>query len=333
MSEKESALTRLRRKLSDGLYDLKLFLRKKFNIPERKTSISRRNRSRRIFIAGMLSVGLIQFAVFWVYVNFNSILMAFQQNTRAGTVWSFKNFERFFHEFARPQFELSLALKNSLLLFLVGTLMSLALSLLFAYYLYKKVRWSGFYRVVFFLPSIISAAVLVALFKYIVAGNGPLNELLSIIAGYKVDIEWVIDEQFSMMTILFYCLWTGFGSNIVLLTSAIYRVPADLTEYAKIDGVGMTRELFQLIIPLIWPTLSTLLVFATAGLFTNMGPVLLFTQGQFKTMTLGYFIFDKVTGHQYEYPAAIGLIFTAIGLPLVLGVRWLLGKVYEDVSY
>ena len=220
-----------------------------------------------------------------------------------------------------------------MLLFTVSTLLSLSLSLLFAYYLYIKVRWSGFYRVVFFLPSIISAAVLVTLFKYIMAMNGPFNEILSMIAGRTMDIEWVTDERYSMLTILAYCLWTGFGSNIVLLTSAIYRIPSDIMDYSRLDGVGMTRELFQFVIPLIWPTISTLLIFATAHMFTNMGPILLFTEGQFKTMTLGYFIFDKVTKNQYEYPAAIGLIFTAIGLPLVLIVRWLLNKVFEDVSY
>lgn len=281
----------------------------------------------------MLSVGIIQFLIFWVYVNFNSILMAFQINTRTGMHWGLDNFQRFFREFAIADMDLSVAVKNTLLLFVVGTLIGLPVTLLFAYYLFKKVPLAKFFRVIFFLPSIISAAVLVALFKYLMAVEGPLNTIISSIIGKQFDVEWITDEKFSMGTILFYVFWTGFGSNIVLFTGAMHRLPQDVIEYAKIDGVGMARELLQIIIPMIWPTLSTLLVFATAGLFTNSGPVLLFTEGQFKTMTIGYFIFNQVKNNSYEYPAAIGLIFTVIGFPIVLLVKWGLGKIYEDVEY
>jgi len=304
------------------------------DIPEKKQSVlASRKVQRGIFIGLMLSVGLIQFLVFWVYVNFNSILMAFRLNTREGVIWTFENFTRFFHEFSIPEFELSLALKNTLLLFLVGTVIGLPTSLLFSYYLYKKILFAKFFRVIFFLPSIISAAVLVALFRYILDVNGPINTVLSWFAGKTVDIEWVTDEAFSMGTILFYVFWTGFGSNIVLFTGAIHRIPQDVLEYAKLDGVSMTRELIQIIVPLIWPTISTLLVFATAGLFTNSGPILLFTDGQHKTMTIGFYIFKQVTNNSYYYPAAIGLLFTMIGFPLVIIVKWLLEKVIEDVEY
>lgn len=288
---------------------------------------------RRLFIIGMLSIAVANFLVFWLYVNFNSILMAFQSQTKDGPVWTLDNFTRFFREVRISDFQLGLAIKNSVLLYVSGTFFTLPLSLLFAYYLYKKVALSGFFRVIFFLPSIISSAVLVTLFKYLVMPSGPLNELLSIILRKNVAIEWVVDEKYSMFTILFYCIWTGFGSNIVLLTGAIYRIPEDVMEYGKLDGIGMTKELFNVIIPLIWPTLSTLIICNTAGLFTATGPILLFTEGQFRTMTLGYFIFDKVQAGQYYYPAAIGLIFTFIGVPVTLLVKRLCDKTFEDVAY
>lgn len=299
-----------------------------------KSNFFRSRKIRRgIFIGAMLSIGLIQFAIFWLYVNVDSILLAFKLTTRTGVSWGLDNFKRFFHEFRMPDMELSLALTNTFLLFLVGTVIGLPVSLLFAYYLYKKVPCSKFFRVVFFLPSIISAAVLVALFKYLLAVEGPVNTILSALTGRDVSLEWLTDEKYSMGTILFYVFWTGFGSNIVLLTGAIHRLPTDVLEYAKLDGVKMTRELVQIIIPMIWPTLSTLLVFATAGLFTNSGPILLFTEGQYKTMTIGYFIFNEVQSNSYEYPAAIGLVFTVIGFPLVMIVKGVLGKIFEDVEY
>ena len=288
---------------------------------------------RGLFIAGMLSIAILNFLVFWLYVNFNSILMAFQQQTKDGLDWTFANFGRFFKEVRMNDFELGLAIKNSVLLFVAGTVLTLPLSVLFSYYLYKKVALSGLFRVVFFLPSIISAAVLVTLFKWMVMPSGPVNEFLSILTGRKIAVEWVTDENISMFTILFYCVWTGFGGNIVLMTGAIYRIPEDVMEYGKLDGIGMTRELLNVIVPLIWPTLSTLIICNTAGLFTASGPVLLFTEGQYRTMTLGYFIFDQVRDGQYYYPAAIGLVFTVIGVPLTLFVKYGCDKAFDDVSY
>lgn len=306
------------------------------NVAERKTHSSgftRIRRRRTLFICGMLSIAVANFLVFWLYVNFNSILMGFQSQTKSGLIWTLDNFRRFFKEVRISDFQLGLAIKNSVLLYVTGTFFTLPLSLLFAYYLYKKVPLAGFFRVVFFLPSIISAAVLVTLFKYVVMPSGPLNELLSVISGKRVAIEWVVDEKYSMFTILFYGVWTGFGSNIVLLTGAVYRIPEDIMEYGRLDGIGMTRELFNVIVPLIWPTLSTLVICNTAGLFTASGPVLLFTEGQYKTMTLGYFIFDKVQTGQYYYPSAIGLIFTIVGVPLTLLVKRLCDRAFEDVAY
>ncbi len=305
------------------------------------TAIAKRNKDfmhsrkiqRGLFIGLMLSIGIIQFLIFWLYVNFDSILLAFQLTTSTGVKWGFDNFTRFFNEMRIPEMELALALKNTLLLFLVGTIIGLPVQLLFSYYLYKKVWCAKFFRVIFYLPSIISGAVLVGLFKQLFSVDGPVNEILAQISGHEVDIEWITDERLSMGTILFYCFWMGFGGNIVLLSGAVHRLPLDVMEYAKLDGVGMTRELIQIIIPMIWPTLSTLLIFATAGLFTNSGPILLFTEGQYKTMTIGYFIFQQVMGSSYEYPAAIGLVFTAIGFPLVLLVKWGLDKAFEDVEY
>ena len=288
---------------------------------------------KKIFIVGMLSIAIANFLVFWLYVNFNTILMGFQVPKKSGIEWSMENFTRFFREVKISDFQLGLAVKNSILLFVAGTIVSLPLSILFSYYLYKQVPLSGAFRVVFFLPSIISAAVLVTLFKYIVLPSGPLNEILSFLSGKEIAIEWVTDEKYSMLTILFYTVWTGFGGNIVLLTGAIYRIPEDVIEYGKLEGINMTQELFRIVVPLIWPTLSTLIICNTAGLFTASGPVLLFTEGQFKTMTLGYFIFDKVQAGQYYYPAAIGLVFTFIGVPLTLFIKWLCGKIFEDVEY
>lgn len=298
-----------------------------------KKRLTKRKVHRGIFIGGMLSVALVNFAVFWVYVNIDSILMAFQLETRLDTVWSLDNFRRFFDEFTQPQFEWMIALRNTMLLFLVGTCLCLPLTFVFAYFMFKKVPFSKFFRVMFYLPSLISAAVLIGIFKYTFAISGPVNELLSIITGSEVRIEFLTSADYAMSTMLLYCIWTGFGGNIVLLTGALYRVPIDVLEYARLDGVGYVRELFQIIIPMIWPTLSTMLIFNVSGMLGNQGPALLMTDGQYETTSFGLAMYHYVMGNQYNYPAAIGLCMTAVGFPITLLVKWVLDKIFPDVEY
>ena len=118
---------------------------------------------------------------------------------------------------------------------------------------------------------------------------------------------------------------------MLVLGGAFERIPSEVLEAAKLDGVSPVREIVSLIIPMIWPTISTILILYTTGLFNASGPVFLFgTLGEYETWTLSYWIFHKVLyggSGQYNSVAALGLIFTCIGVPIVMLIRWLLEKV------
>lgn len=288
---------------------------------------------RDLFILALMIIPVLNYLVFFVYVNARSIAMAFQMTTSQGTIWTFDNFTRFFREVQIPELDISVAIKNNFLLFIEGTVIGTPLCLLLSYFLYKRIKGYRIFRVIFFLPSIISGVVLVGLYKNIFATNGPVNEILSIIFQRQISIEWMVDDNITMYCILFFCLWSGFGGGMILYTGAMNRIPKDVLEYAKLDGCSSFRELVQIIIPMIWPTLSTQLLFSISGIFVASGPILLFTKGQFKTMTLGYFILEQVEGGSYEYPSAIGLFFTLISIPIVLITRKIFNSTIEDIQY
>ena len=142
----------------------------------------------------------------------------------------------------------------------------------------------------------------------------------------------------AMTTILFYQIMFSFGGNIILLSGAMNHIDGSILEAAKIDGCDMATEIFQIVIPLIWPTLSTLIVFAFVGMLGSSGPILLFfddlavTEG-YRVNTLSFWIYKSVyyTG-EYYYASSVGLVMTAIGLPISLGIRKLLGKTMETVE-
>ena len=106
------------------------------------------------------------------------------------------------------------------------------------------------------------------------------------------------------------------------------RIPVSLMESAELDGCPMFRSLIEIILPLIWPTISTLIILNCTSIFSASGPILLFTKGLYETTTIGYWIFDMVYNfNNYNIVSAAGLFFTCIGVPFILLIRWLIDKI------
>ena len=134
--------------------------------------------------------------------------------------------------------------------------------------------------------------------------------------------------------IVLFVIWTGFGGNMLLFGGAMARVPIDVLEAARLEGCGPFRELVQIILPLIWPTICTMLIFTFTGIVNSSGPILLFTNGDYETTTINFWIFLKVYGQQgsgaggeFGIVSATGLCFTLVTVPIILIVRWALERV------
>lgn len=296
------------------------------------------------FIYGMLIFPVVQFAVFYIWVNINSIIIAFQSfdgYSEAGNemyIWSLKNFQNFFLEWTLPKSEVVIAMKNTMKYFATNLLFMIPACFLISYFLYKKIWGYKFFRVVFFLPSIISAVVLVTVYKNMIQKYGPIDTLLNTLFNTNLP-PLLSDEKTATLTIIFYTVWTGFGINMLLYQGAMGRVPEEIIEAGKIDGITWWRELFSVITPMVWPTLSTTIVLQITGLFNSTGPILLFSQagvvaGSYETSTLSYWIYAQTySGTNYNYPAAIGIFFTVVSFPIVLIVRWVFNKLDANVEY
>lgn len=300
---------------------------------KKKSSLNTFRRSKNIFVISMLAIAIVNFVIFWIGVNFNSILYAFQQRSSGTVKYTLANFELLFREFAKPNSVIMESLLNTMIFFAINLLVIIPLSLMLSYFLYKKIWLFRFFRFVFFMPSIISAVVLTTLFRYILTPNGPIVTLLHQF-GIQNAPMFFSDSRYAIWSIVAYCIWTGFGVNLILFNGAMVRIPMSVIESGKIEGVSMFKELVQIIIPMIWPTLSTVLVFTFVGIFTSSGPILLLTEGAFKTNTISYYIFDQVYNRGIiEYSSAVGLFFTVLGLPIVLSVKHIMDKIGSDVEY
>lgn len=278
------------------------------------------------FLISVFIIPVLNFIVFYVYVNLNSFLLAFQTTTAGTTIWGFENFKIIFSRFSvSDNGELLIALKNTGIWCGFNIFIYLP-SMLTTYFIYKKVRGNKFIAFMSMLPGLLPASAYVGFVKYILAPNGVYGYLSENLLN-ELAIPLLQDSRYATKTMLCYSLWLGIGINF-LWSGAMNGISYEILEAGKIDGTTWWSELVKIIIPLIWPTLSVSLIFTAAGLLGSTGPVLVFTEGKYSTSTLSFWIFAQVQySNNYELPAAMGFLMSAISIPLVFIVRHYAEKV------
>lgn len=286
----------------------------------------------RLFIICMLILPVAQWVVFWLSVNISSLSLAFT-DARTGA-FTLTNFERFWEQLTAPYGQINVAVKNTLKYFSVSLLVTNSLALVIAYFLYKRIAFAKGFRIIFYLPMVVSSVVMVFVFTQFINPNGLLGNLLDKLGIPMPEVGWLATKEHATGVILFYTVWTGVSTNMLLFGGAMARVPTEVLESARIDGCTAFREFFRIILPLITPTITTVVIVTFTGIFTSSGPILLFTRGDYETTTISYWIFEKIYGNgviggspnNYNIVSCAGLCFTAVGVPIILLVRYLMEK-------
>ena len=199
---------------------------------------------------------------------------------------------------------------------------------------------SGFFRVIFYLPSIISMVVLTMCFKFMFDPNiGVVSPILKALGLESVIPEygWFANVKTAWGMVLLYSLWAGIGYNVLLLTGAFSRIPTDIVESARLDGISFWRELWSITLPLISSTLNTLLVIGTTSVITTFLQPMLLTGGgpNESTFTIMYYVTAQVKNGANGLPSAatLGVFVSVIAIPLILGFRKLLDKLLPTIEF
>lgn len=265
----------------------------------------------------------------YVYINIQHVLMAFQVSEDSG--FSLNNWKLIIMELQDKDSTIWLALRNTISFWIVG-MIKIPLAFSIAYFMFKKIWGHRIFSLIFFLPAMVAGVIMVTAFKDIIKVGGPLYTLLYDWFGYELP-NLITNYDTALPTILVYSLWSGFGINIMMFIGAMKRIGSDVLDAAHVDGCGEFREFFLIVLPLCWKTLSTMLILCAIGIFNASGPILVFTNGNYGTTTLSFWMFDQVRDGSLYYPATVGLFFTIISLPLILTVRYLLNRGDKEVEY
>ena len=290
-----------------------------------------------IFCACLLVLPLLQFCIFYIGVNFNSILLIFQRFvgnnkfsflTESGTAVGLSNLKTAFYDLFHTR-NWSVGFKNSLLLFFLGLVTHTPLNLIVSYFIYKKARIGGVLKVVLYAPSIMSAMVTIVIYKFFVDEGLPV--LLN--KWFGTSYGAFTDGSTAFITIFLYGFWSGFGSSILLYTNAMGSISDSIVEAAKLDGISFFGEFIHVTFPMIFPTFKMIMITSVVGIFCNQFTLFEFyglTSAPPDIITVGYYLFQQTNlmGSDY-YPvlSAYGLIMTIVSVPLALLTRKGLNKI------
>ncbi len=298
-----------------------------------KANLTSSKTKRKLFVFSALALPTIGFLIFFVYVNAKSIFMAFQRpvymDNGLKEVFSLDNFRRIFTGTGSDFQELWQALLNTLLFFFADLIIVFPLSVIMSFFFFKKIRGYRVFRFIYYLPAVISSSVLVILFKYTIGAGGIVDSWMT--AKGNTYYSLLSKEPSALLTILFYNVMFSFGGNIIVIGGSMNGTSVEVIEAGKIDGCGYFRELISLIIPMMWPTLSTMLILKVAAVLSASGPILAFTKGANGTMTLSYLLYALVTGmgksKDLYYASAVGIVMTLAVFPIALLIKHF---VYSD---
>lgn len=168
-------------------------------------------------------------------------------------------------------------------------------------------------------------------YKYIFR-MGAIDTLLGAV-GVEAPTWLGVESELYVPLIMLYCLWVGTGYNILIIGGAMGNLPEDVMEYSRLEGVGYLDELFKIVIPMIWPTITVGILGSVTVMFTLFMQIDLFigdlSYGRPDITSIAFLINKKVRAggeHLYE-AAAYGIFFTVVAIPIVIGARKGLEKI------
>ena len=268
------------------------------------------NKRRTGFLILCVAPATILFFIFMVLPTLNVFRMSLYKRGAYSPDETFVGFNNFKLLFADSNF--IRAMQNTILLIVVVTIITFAMALVLAGILTReKIKGRSFFRVIFYIPNILSVVVISGIFSAIYKpDNGLLNSIIGLFTDMTDPILWK-GESLVMVSLIIAMIWQAVGYYMVMYMASMAAVPLDIYESASIDGAGRTRQFFQITIPLIWTNIRTTLTFF---IISTINMAFLFVKAMTSggpngasEVALSYMYGQKDAG-LYGYSMAIGVV-------------------------
>lgn len=267
----------------------------------------------KIFVYSCIAPALLLFAVFMIYPTISVFRMSLYEwggLSARRTFVGLKNFkvlldDRFFLR----------SFQNTVLIITLVTIITLSIAIIFAYILIReRIKGENFFRVVFYIPNILSIAVIAAVFSAIYAPDqGLINGLGRLLnPDTWVNIQFLGNSRLVVYSVIGAMVWQAIGYYMVMYMASMGSIPAHLYEAAQIEGANRVRQFVDITLPLIWETVRTTLVFfiissinisfLLVNVLTGGGP------NGASEVFLSYLYRQAYNNASYGYGMAIGVV-------------------------
>lgn len=270
-------------------------------------------RGRNGFIAVCVLPAVVLFLIFMVVPTINVFRMSVYKWGGFSNNKTFVGLNNFKILFADPKFYRSF--QNSILLIVIVTIVTMAFALIFAGILTReKLKGQNIFRIMFYVPNILSVVVISAIFSAIYDPNsGLLNSILSIFRGTGAKpILWLGDQKIVIYSIAIAMVWQAIGYYMVMYMASMSSVPESLYECADLEGASRMHQFFNITLPLIWTNIrTTLTFFIISSINLSFLFVRALTRGKpdgASEVFLSYMYGQAYTNSSYGYGMAIGVI-------------------------
>ena len=219
------------------------------------------SKDKKRFIALGLLPSLIIYTIFMVYPTINVFYESlFKTGGLSGnkTFVGLANFKLLFSDsnFIR-------SFQNTIFLIVIVTIVTMFLAIIFASILSReKIAGQNFFRIIFYIPNILSIAVIASIFAAIYGmDQGLINGFMRLFNSNHTNVPFLGDRMYVVYSIGFAMIWQAIGYYMVMYMSTMSQIPEHLYEAANLDGSGKIRQFFDITLPLTWQTIRTTLTF------------------------------------------------------------------------
>ncbi len=282
--------------------------------------------SNKLVILSLVLPGLLLFFFAILAPICLSVYYGFTDYTGMGSMnfIGWENYKQLFHDKA-----FGLSLRNSLLLAIGFICIQHPLAMITAAILDKLGgRAENFFRCVYFIPNVISVAVIAYLWKFIYNPDfGLLNNIIKAFGG-KGDINWLSYEN-AIWAVLVVLIWHGFGWGMLIYYTGIKNIDPVLYEAAAIDGASPITTFLKITLPLMKPVIQVNVTMAVISALKQMETVYLLTgggPGNSTQFAANYLYQQAFKAYKYGYGNAIGVVFIIICLLATV----LLNTIFRD---
>lgn len=277
------------------------------------------------FIIFFLIPAFVFMCIFLYYPFVRNIINSFQHIKYMGTPsgeWNEPFYKNYLQIVKDPK--MVIALKNTGIMIVATIIGQVGIALLLALLVSNIKKGSGFFRVVFFFPIVVSATALGLLFNLIfLYDKGMINQILQFIgvldAGSNQLIDW--KAQYPIFTMLVPVIWQYVGFYFIILLTGLSGISEELYEAASIDGATRYQRVKYITLPLLKNSISTCVVLAVTGALKVFDlPWTMFVNGMSNTWLTGTYMYSQVY-KDVDYASSIAVVIVIIGVILSVVVN------------